>query len=375
MTLESDLKKTPLYDRHIAFGGKMIDFGGWSLPVQYTGIIEEHQAVRQKAGLFDVSHMGEIEVKGTGARSFLDWLLSADLSRLTLERAVYSPMCYPDGGTVDDLLVYQLGAERFLLVVNAGCKDKDAAWIREQAAAWNEGACGSSGSAGKVDVRDRSDEYAQIALQGPDAARIIAQFSHLAPALSLKYYHHTTLDMCHGVPAIVSRTGYTGEDGFEFYCSPDAGVALFDWLAAAGATPCGLGARDSLRFEASMPLYGHELSPTITPADAGLSRFVAIGRKTFIGSEALNARSARHLIGVRMSGRAIPRAEYPVHQNGQPVGIVTSGMFAPTLGHGYAMVLTEPGFDPAAGPLSVLVRGREEPADLVPMPFYKREKK
>lgn len=371
--MESMIRKTPLYDRHVALGGKMIDFGGWSLPVQYTGIIEEHQAVRQQAGLFDVSHMGEIDVRGRSARSFLDWLLPAELLKLTPEKAVYSPMCYPDGGTVDDLIVYQQAEDRCLLVVNAGCKDKDVAWISEQADRWNQDPVKQTGD--NVTVTDRSDEFAQIALQGPGAAAIVAQFPHLAPALSLKFYQHMTLDMAHGVEAIVSRTGYTGEDGFEFYCAPAAGVALFDWLIAAGAVPCGLGARDSLRFEASMPLYGHELSPTITPLEAGLGRFVALGKKAFIGSQALAGQPGRKLVGLSINGRAIPRADYAVHQNGVPVGAVTSGMFGPTLGHGCAMALINSSCHLDAGGFAVVIRGREEQADIVPMPFYRRERK
>ena len=360
--MEEKICKTPLYDRHIALGGKMIDFSGWSLPVQYTGIIEEHQAVRQKVGLFDVSHMGEIDVVGTDARTFLDRLLTADLSRLSPIRAVYSPMCYSDGGVVDDLIVYQMADAHFMLVVNAGCKDKDFAWIRDNA---DYG----------VTVTDRSDEFAQIALQGPDAAAMTAQFPELAPALALKFFQHMTIEWTPGVKVIVSRTGYTGEDGFEFYCPPAAGVALFDRLIAAGAIPCGLGARDTLRFESALPLYGHELSATISPLEAGLDRFLALAKKLFIGSEALAEKPARKLVGLIMDGRAIPRADYIVHQNGVPVGTVTSGMFAPTLAHGYALALIQSTCDSDAGGFAIIIRGRAESASIVPLPFYHRERK
>jgi aminomethyltransferase len=355
-------RKTPLYDRHIALGGKMVDFGGWSLPVQYGSILEEHFAVRRKVGLFDVSHMGEIEISGPGAGGFLNNLLTADLSRLSPERAVYSPMCYPNGCVVDDLIVYQLAADRYLLVVNAGCKDRDFNWINEQAK-------------GSVAVSDRSDEFAQIALQGPDAAILIGLLPELVPAQALKFFQYQMIEWTSGDPIIVSRTGYTGEDGFEFYGSPDMIVTLFDRLIAAGAVPCGLGARDSLRFEAALPLYGHELSATITPLEAGLGRFVALGKKSFIGSDALINKPVRRLIGLKIDGRAIPRSDYIVHQNGKPVGNVTSGMFAPTIGCGCALALVHADGDPDNGNYTIVIRDREESASMVSLPFYRRERK
>ena len=395
------LLKTPLYDRHLALGAKMVDFGGWNLPVHYAGILEEHRAVREQAGLFDVSHMGEITVSGPRARAFLDHLLTASLDRLTPQRAVYSPMCYENGGTVDDLIVYEQSGDDYLLVVNAANTGKDFDWIWDQAAAFSP--------PGAVDVYNRSAEFAQLALQGPAAAAMIGVIPGLEPAADLRFFNFLWLEYEPGIAMMIARTGYTGEDGFEIYCPPDSAGALFDRLVAAGAVPCGLGARDSLRFEAALPLYGHELEADITPREAGLDRFIDLGKGPFIGRDALAAAPARRLIGLRLDSRAIPRAGYPVLYQGAPVGKVTSGMYAPTLGHGFAMALVEAacasttasstasvptgtpstaststgttstavvaGPAPAAGTgFAILIRGREEAAIRTPLPFYHRSR-
>ncbi len=378
---QDQLLRTPLYDRHVSLGARMVDFGGWNLPVQYTGIIEEHRAVREQAGVFDVSHMGEIMVSGSKAREFLDYLLTASLERLSPQRAIYSPMCAADGGCVDDLIVYQQSETEYLLVVNAANTTGDFAWIQQQAAAFAIQA--------ELAVANHSAEFAQLALQGPKAADILRGIPELAAAAELKFFRFAWFEYSPGVSMLISRTGYTGEDGFEIYCPPASAVGLFDRLHAAGAVPCGLGARDSLRFEAGLALYGHELSREITPLEAGLDRFVDFEKGDFIGREALTVKPVRKLIGLELSGRAIPRADYPVLYKNEEVGKVTSGMFAPTMGHGCAMALVEtsvpaaaelptmnrqdPGFEKSGNSeFAILIRKREEEARQVQLPFYKR---
>jgi len=362
----AELLKTPLYAEHVALGAKMVDFGGWAMPVQYQGIIEEHHQVRQKAGIFDVSHMGEIAVEGPGALNFLQYLLTNDFTAIERGQVTYSPMCYDHGGVVDDLLVYKGGDEKYLLVVNASNTPKDLAWIKDQAAAFNG-----------VTVRDISPAVAEIALQGPLAAEVLQPLSDL-PLPQMRYYHFAEGRVL-GKNCLISRTGYTGEDGFEIYCA--AGDAAEVWralLAHEQVKPCGLGARDTLRFEASLPLYGHELSQEITPLEAGLGRFVAFDKGDFVGRQALieqkEAGLTRKLAGFEMVDRAIPRPEYPLTAGGRPVGFVTSGSYSPTLdqnlGLGYLPVkLARPGEE-----IEVLVRGKAKKARVIKRPFYQRTK-
>ena len=331
--------RTPLYEAHLALGARMVDFAGWEMSIQYAGILEEHRATRTGAGLFDVSHMGELTVEGGGAYDFLQHLLTHDMKRLKEGKWAYSPMCYPDGGTVDDVIVYPRETG-FLVCVNASNTDKDFAWISEQAPAG-------------VSVSNVSARYAQIALQGPGAAEIAA-------AVDLS-----------GV-ILKTPTGYTGERGCELYLAPENAAPLWNRLVAAGAVPCGLGARDTLRTEAALPLYGHEISEKISPYEAGLHRFICFDKPDFIGREALLAQknnpNTRRLIGLVMQGRAIPRPGYEVVGDGSVCGVVTSGGLAPTVGGQIAMALVTG----EAQDWAVRVRGRDEAAALTDLPFYKR---
>lgn len=362
--MSQDVRKTPLFDQHLLLGARMIEYAGWQLPVQYAGIAEEHLAVRQSAGLFDVSHMGEIEIAGVAATGFTDFLLTRNLSSMSAVKAYYSPMCYASGGTVDDLIVYPLSDEQILLVVNAANCEKDFIHILNIADQWvNLGQPA-------VTVVNRSESFAQLALQGPSAASMLAG---LMPEIAeLKPYHFIWQS---DSGCLISRTGYTGEDGFEIYLKPEAAPEFWQSLIALGAVPAGLGARDSLRLEAGMPLYGHELAADITPLEAGLGRFVDLNKPSpgFVGqAELLAAAPRRRLTGLRAQGRAIPRAGYPVLLDGKVIGQVTSGGYSPCLEQGIAMALTENSEILETGSLSILIRDREEPFALFPMPFVRR---
>jgi len=354
------LKKTPFYGTHAALGGKLIDFGGWALPVQYSSIIEEHKAVRAGAGLFDVSHMGEIAVTGRDAAKFLHHMLTNDMLFFQQGRCRYAVLCYPDGGAVDDVIVYKRGDGDFLVVVNAANTDKDFDWLRDSAAGFDAA------------IENQSAAWAQLALQGPRAQEILAPLA--GGPLPEKNYSFAQLKVL-GVPAIVSRTGYTGEDGFELYF-PASETGLFDELLRAGAPygllPCGLGARDTLRFEAGMPLYGHELSASVTPIEAGLGFAVKLNKEEFIGREALLAPPARKRIGLRLLDRGVARGGEEVRLGDTVAGVTTSGAPSPTLSGNYAMALVQSEY--AAEPaLTVFVR-RPLAAENVPLPFYSRKK-
>jgi aminomethyltransferase len=359
----SELKRTPLRDFHAAHGGRLVDFAGWEMPVQYRGILDEHRAVRRAAGLFDVSHMGEVDVQGPDSGRFLNRLVTNDLSEMYPGRVVYSPMCQPDGGVVDDLLVYQRAADDYFLCINAGNIDKDLAWIREQAAGFN------------VRITDRSADYALLAIQGPKAAAIVQAVTGAKLGL-IKYYHFGEGTVA-GVHCLISRTGYTGEDGFELYHAAADAPALAEALLAAGAPHglelAGLGARDSLRLEAGYPLYGHELSPDISPLAAGLGWTVKLDKGCdFIGREALarekSAGSLRRIVFFRTGDRRIVRAGATVlGPNGTTVGTVVSGTLSPVLNEsiGSALVLGAA----AAGPLAVEIRGERLALQSAKPPF------
>lgn len=355
-------KRTPLFPEHERLGGQIIDFFGWELPVQYEGILEEHRKTREEAGLFDVSHMGEVIVSGEGAFDYLQALLTNDMSRLLKDRAVYSPMTYENGGTVDDLIVYPYGENRFLVVVNASNADKDFAWMRDHA---------PSG----VLVENRSDEYAQLALQGPKAKSIMEGLN--AEAAALPFFGCGTFEIL-GKSAFVSATGYTGESGFEIYLDPADACELFRALLERGASPVGLGARDTLRLEAGLPLYGNELSKDISPLEAGLARFVKFEKPDYIGKAALQKQADsgdyRRLVGLKMQGRGIPRHGYLVYTDGRECGIVTSGGVMPTVGGNYALALVDA--KAADGEIfEVEIRRKREEADKTAVPFYARPKK
>lgn len=360
------LKRTPLYDEHLVSKAKLIDFGGWEMPVQYAGVIDEHHAVRTKAGLFDVSHMGEISVQGEEALAFVQRLITNDVSKLGDGKILYSPMCYPSGGIVDDLLVYRFNSKDFFIVVNASNADKDFAWISEQAENF------------KVSVENCSDQYAQLALQGPLAETILQRLTTVDLA-QLKYYSFTHGEI-DGVRSLISRTGYTGEDGFEIYISPDYGRQLWQKILATGdkegVQPIGLGARDTLRFEARLPLYGNELGAEITPLEAGLGIFVKLDKDDFIGKDVLAAQKEqgvpRKLVGLEMIERGIARAHYPLQKEGVEIGFVTSGSFSPTLNKNIALGLIRADLAVQGQILEVMIRGKAVKAKIIPSLFYKR---
>ena len=363
------LKRTPLFEAHRELGARLVEFGGWEMPVQYSGILEEHRAVRERAGLFDVSHMGEFRVEGPGALAFLNGLVPNDVSRLAINQALYTQLCRPDGGVVDDLIIYRLGDEQYMTVVNAGTLDKDWAWISEHAAGHDD-----------FTLTNISDETALIALQGPLARTILKPLT--TTDLDAIAYYHCQPGVVAGIDCLISRTGYTGEDGFELYHQADRAVELWRALLAAGESsgllPAGLGARDTLRLEAGYCLYGHELSDDITPLEAGLGWTVKLNKADdFIGKQALIAEKRdglrRKLIGVELRERGIPRAGYPILRDGKQVGEVTSGTMCPTLGHAAALGFVPPS-DAAVGmELAVEIRGKAIPAVVVALPFYKRQ--
>ncbi|PTY00352.1 glycine cleavage system aminomethyltransferase GcvT [Opitutus sp. ER46] len=363
----NELKRTPLRDFHAAHGARLVDFAGWEMPVQYRSILEEHKAVRRTAGLFDVSHMGEVDVRGPEAGKFLDHLVTNSVARLFPGRVLYSPMCYPAGGVVDDLLVYMHGTDDYFLCINAGNIDKDLAWIRGEAAKFN------------VTVTDRSADYALLAVQGPRAAEIVQSLTGAKLGL-VKYYHFTEATVA-GVRCIVSRTGYTGEDGFELYHATGDAQALAQAVLDAG-TPrglelAGLGARDSLRLEAGYPLYGHEITAEISPLTAGLGWTVKLDKPDFIGREALLREKQNggpnKVVFFKTGDRRIVRAETPVlGADGAVVGHVLSGTLSPILNEaiGSALVAT-----PAATqPLAVDIRGARLGLQLVTPPFVPLKK-
>jgi aminomethyltransferase len=363
----SQPEKTPFYERHLRHKGKMVDYSGWNLPVQFEGIVAEVLKTRQQAGLFDVSHMGEVMVRGRDALTFLQRIATNDLAALKDGRVMYSPVCYPDGGTVDDILVYRYDQENYLLVVNAGNARKDYQWFQEHLA-------------GDVTLTDLSPETAQLALQGPLSQEILTAVTR-APLAALKYYRFLPEAEVGGVRCLVSRTGYTGEDGFELYCSREDALKLWDALWEAGEprglAPVGLGARDILRLEASLPLYGHELSTDLSPLEAGLDRFVSFTKEpAFIGRDALQKRReegpTKKLAGIEMLERGIPREGYPILAAGREIGWVSSGTYSPTLDKNVAMVFLEPQEAVVGREVRVAIRTREYPAQVVKLPFYRR---
>ncbi|MFO8060181.1 MAG: glycine cleavage system aminomethyltransferase GcvT [Bacillota bacterium] len=363
------LKKTPLLSRHQKYGGKIVDFGGWALPVQYTGIIEEHRAVRTRAGLFDVSHMGEIRASGPEALALVNYLVTNDMTGMATNQIRYSPMCYPDGGVVDDLLVYKVGEEEYLLVVNAANKDKDLEWIEKWAADFD------------VEVVDASDETAQLALQGPRSEAILSRLVD-ADLADMKYFWFLPQVKVAGCETLVSRTGYTGEDGFEIYCAPADAEDLWEAIMEAGRedglVPVGLGARDTLRFEAALTLYGQELGPDINPLEAGLKYFVKLDGDDFIGRDALVSARERGvdktLVGFEMLDRGIPRTNYVIYdEEGDEAGYVTSGSYGPALEKNIGLGFVRPQLARPGTSLQIGVRNRKLEAVVVRTPFYTRE--
>lgn len=363
------LKRTPLHATHHGLGARMVEFGGWDMPVQYPGgILEEHRAVREAAGLFDVSHMGEIQIRGPQALAYLQHLVTNDPARMALGDAQYTVMCYPDGGAIDDLIVYRLGDDDYLAVVNASNKDKDFDWMRGQVNGFD------------VQVADRSDDYGLVALQGPRAVAILRPITDVD--LDALGYYTARRGEVSGIDALISRTGYTGEDGFEIMVAAGDTPALWDALMAAGANfglrPAGLGARDTLRLEAAMPLYDHELDAATNPIEAGLPRFVSLDKGDFNGREAMVTAKAngpaKRLVGFEMVGRGIPRGGYEVARDGEVIGVVTSGTQSPTLGKAIGMAYVRPDYAAVGTDLDIIIRGQPVAARIVKRPFYKRAK-
>ena len=370
---DENLRRTPLNSVHRELGGRMVDFGGWDMPVQYpAGVIEEHMRTRTACGLFDVSHMGEIWVEGPDAIAFVNRITTNDVTALVDGQAHYSALTNDNGGVVDDLLVYRFGPEKLLLVVNAGTTEKDWEWISSQKT-----------NDDNADLRNASSEYCQIAIQGPNALDIVKSLTD-SDVSSIKYYHFAEGQFA-GVDAIISRTGYTGEDGFEIYAAPDTAEHLWAKMLETGRygsedgiLPCGLAARNTLRLESAMSLYGHELGDDITPLEGGLGWIVKLKKGDFIGSQALAKQKEeglkRKIAGFEMSEPGIARDGYDVYVGDRKVGVVTSGSPAPYLKKNIGLAFLPPEFANVGQEIRIDVRGKHLRAQVVPTPFYKRQK-
>jgi len=365
MAEQSQPQRTPLYDEHLKAGGRMVDFAGWQLPVRYTYVIAEHRAVRRAAGLFDVSHMGEIRFRGPGAKAFLQYLTPNDVAKLKPGRAHYSGLLSERGTYLDDVLLYMLAEDDYLMVVNAANREQDVAWIRGH-------------EHPDCTIEDQSDDFALLALQGPKAAAILARHTPLDLG-AIRYYRFARGTVC-GEEAIVSRTGYTGEDGFELYLAPPSAPVVWRTLLADGEgdglVPAGLGARDTLRLEAGMALYGHEIDQRRTPYEAGLGWVVKLGKGDFIGRQALVEQRQRgveeRLVGFEIKGKGIARPGCRVIAGGRPVGTVASGTWSPTLERAIGTTYVPAALAEPGTALGVEVRNRLLEAAVVPLPFYHR---
>ena len=365
------LKRTPLYESHKKLGGKMVDFGGWEMPIQYTSIIEEHTAVREKAGLFDVSHMGEVVIKGSSAKEVLNKLVTNDIFSLKPKKAAYTFLTTETGGVVDDILVYMKNDNEFLLVVNASNTDKDYAWLKEKVAAYSTG----------VEVINCSSDYVQIAIQGPLAQTILKKLVDV-DLDQIKFFTFDYVKLC-GEEVILSRTGYTGEDGFEVLCSPSRAEEIWNKLLEAGKNegirPVGLGARDTLRFESALPLYGHELGNDLSPIEASLKIFVKFNKDDYLGKSVLKNQveqgTARLLAGIELIERGIPRDGFRIEKDGEDVGYITSGAYSPTFKKGLAMALLRTDIVQPGNELDVVIRDKKVKAKIVKLPFYNKKTK
>lgn len=357
--------KTPLYDMHVKYKGKMVPFAGYLLPVQYDkGVIAEHMAVRTQCGLFDVSHMGEILLSGPDALYNLNMLLTNDYTEMKDGQAKYSPMCNEEGGVVDDLIVYKVRDNSYFIVVNASNKDKDFEWMKAHVT-------------GDVKLSDISGQVAQLALQGPKAMEVLKKAAR-EEDIPEKYYTCKFDCVIDDISCIISKTGYTGEDGVEIYLAAGQAPKLWELLLEAGREegliPCGLGARDTLRLEASMPLYGHEMDDTITPKEAGLGFFVKMAKDDFIGKKAIEDKGplTKKRVGLKVTGRGIVREHEPVFADGVQIGVTTSGTHCPFLGYAAAMAFVDMEHKEPGTAVEVEVRGRRIPAEVAALPFYKR---
>lgn len=359
-------KKTRLYDKHVALGALISPFGGFDMPIQYSTIIEEHNAVRQHCGVFDVSHMGEVTVKGKDAERYVNHIFTNDVTNAPKGQIFYGMMCYENGGTVDDLLVYKMDEQDFFLVINAANIDKDWAWIQKQAEGFN------------IELKNCSDYYAQLAVQGPEAETVVEEVLGLS-CKDLVFYTAKTIDVDNET-IIISRTGYTGEDGFEIYGSQSFICNQWDKLMESGrCKPCGLGCRDTLRFEVGLPLYGDELSDDISPVMAGLSMFCKLDKEEFIGKDALAKQKTegvkQRVIGIELKDKAIPRHGYAVLANGEKVGEVTTGYNSISTGKSVCMALVDTPFAKLGTELEVQIRKKTFPGVVVKKRFYDKHYK
>ena len=360
--MDNQLKTTCLHGEHVALGAKMSPFAGFDMPIQYCNITAEHNAVRSSVGIFDVSHMGEIFINGPQATEFVNHIFTNDVRALEMGQIQYGMMLYPNGGTVDDLLVYkEFAPDAYLLVVNAANIDKDYEWILRNAEGF------------EVGIMNDSDNWGQVAVQGPESEKIVSKVLRMDLS-ALTFYHFADFEL-YGKRAIISRTGYTGEDGFEIYATPGAIVDLWKTFLAAGVVPCGLGCRDTLRFEAGLPLYGYELSAEISPVMAGLSMFCKLDKEEFIGKDSLVQQKAegvaRKLVGIEIADRAIPRAGYPVVlDDGTQVGVVTTGYHSISLDKSICFALVDAAYAPLGTALNIQIRHKVFPGVTVKKRFY-----
>ena len=364
-SMKAEAKKTPLYEKHLELGGKIVDFSGWLMPVQYTSIMDEHQSIREKIGVFDISHMGEFFVSGKGASAWLNYMLANNIEKLSAGEAQYTFLLNAKGGIIDDLIVYCLGAEEFFMVVNAAKIDEDFAWLSEHLP---QGA----------NISNDSENWAALAIQGPESFRV---FASLFAEKELPKRNGVERFEFEGQEYIVCRTGYTGEDGFELLCSSSYGSELFEKVVKIGAKPCGLGARDSLRLEMCYPLNGSDLSPEITPLESGLGFFVDMEKGDFIGKEVLEKQKVeglkKRLVALKVlpSNRrtAPPRAHYPVvDKEGNHLSELTSGILSPTLGEGIGMAYLPVELCEIGTQIYLDVRGRKIPIEVIKKPFLKK---
>ncbi len=361
-----ELIKTCLYDKHVALGAKMSPFGGFDMPIEYTTIIEEHNAVRNAAGIFDVSHMGEVSIKGPEAEKYVNHIFTNDVSAIADGQILYGMMLYPDGGVVDDLLVYRKSSTDFFLVINASNIAKDYAWIVENSKGYD------------VQLANESDLFGEVAVQGPNAEAMLEKYLDVKLS-DLEFYTFKEVEL-KGYHVLISRTGYTGEDGFEVYADPAYINEVWDVLVGSKEVlPCGLGCRDTLRFEVALPLYGHELSPEITPVEAGLSMFCKLNKEEFIGKEVIARQKAegvaKKVIGIELKDRAIPRAGYDVEVNGEKIGVVTTGYNSISTGKSVAMALIDSKYAALGTEVDIRIRKKVFPGVVCKKKFYQKSYK
>ena len=363
-TITTNLKATPLLGLHKELGAKLVPFVGWNMPIQFAGVLSEHTCVRERVGLFDVSHMGEIEVKGKDAKKFLQFLLSNNVEKMFDGSILYSLMCYETGGVVDDLLAYRFSENHYFLCVNASNSDKDYDWIARHASSFN------------VSIKNTSSETSQLALQGPDAKNVLQSLCGIS--LDDLSYYNFRRGMVNSVESLISRTGYTGEDGFELYLSPEKVSEVFRSLMEQGRSygiqPIGLGARDTLRIEMGYPLYGNEIDNNPTPLDAGLGWVIKFDKGEFLGRGSLlkqkeQGSPRRKLVGLKLLTRGVPRAHYQVFKNGESVGEVTSGTFSPTLNTGVGLCYVSSEYSDIGNHLDVKIRDQLVATEVTQLPF------